>query len=107
MAAPGGRVRGAGVTIEAENPVMGLQAKADTEPAISPRPETTAERTPVGTVDARSFEGNAREPDKIVDKLPWWLNRVQQGQMTAAEAEVAYGKQTGAGRPRAYKTFGD
>ena len=49
-----------------------------------------------------------RVPQKIVDKLPWWLDCVLQGDMTVQEAATAYGEQTaGAGRPRRFATFAD
>lgn len=105
MAAPGERMRGQVTTVEAENPVVALKTR---EPVSEERVQTTAERTPVAT-DTRPYEGNPTpEPSKIVDKLPYWLDRVREGQMTAQEAEAAYGAQPkDPGRPRQFRTFGD
>lgn len=58
----------------------------------------------------QTIEGAAQpEPQKLSDKLPYWLDMVRQGQMTPAEAEAKYGGEgrTTGGRGRMYKSFGD
>lgn len=44
-------------------------------------------------------------PTKIVDLLPYWLDRVQQGEMTVHEADAAYGPERATGRPRKHPTL--
>jgi hypothetical protein len=48
-------------------------------------------------------------PQKLVDRLPWWLDLVLQGDMTVTEAAEAYGRQAAgsAGRPRRFPSFAD
>lgn len=47
-------------------------------------------------------------PQKLVDRLPWWLDLALQGEITASEAAAAYGEHpTGGGRPRRFLTFAD
>jgi hypothetical protein len=54
----------------------------------------------IGAVPERSM------PQKIVDRLPWWLDRVLQGYMTVHEVDRAYGHGSTT-KPRKHATFAD
>lgn len=83
-----------------------LEAAHAREQDVENETRSASEGTSEGV---QAVEGNETpEPQKIVDKLPWWLDRVRQGQMTVQEADAAYGSEKpGVGRKRTYRTFSD
>lgn len=89
----------------------GAAKKADVEAAHAREQDQTKDTsTTVGETSegvTQAFEGEERpEPQKIVDKLPWWLDRVLNGQMSVHEADQAYGRGSKT-RPRKHAAFAD
>lgn len=89
-----------------------LEALGSRDQDVENDTSTTSGETPAkgeAQPATQAFEGKEPAlPQKVSDRLPFWLDRIRQGTMTPTEAAEMYAR-TGsvAGRPREFKTFGD